>query len=187
MYTASIADCIYRYEKLQNRCDKLLFSTGTDEHGTKIQQAAAAHNKQPKQYCDEIADCYKTLFEKTSINYTHFNRTSDEKLHFPAVQHFWVGFNAVDFFLFKFQSFDFSFQRDLAAKDFIHKANYNGWYCVSDETFLTENQLKENEKKEKVSAESGHPVKWVEESNYMFRLSKFHKDIEYWIKKRCIL
>lgn len=76
------------------------------------------------------------------------------------------------------------FQRELAAKDYIYKANYAGWYCVSDETFLTDSQLKENEKKEKVSAESGHPVKWIEESNYMFRLSKLHEQVEYWIKSR---
>lgn len=74
----------------------------------------------------------------------------------------------------------------MAAKDHIYKANYAGWYCVSDETFLTDSQLKENANKEKVSAESGHPVKWVEESNYMFKLSNFHDDIEYWIKRRSV-
>lgn len=74
----------------------------------------------------------------------------------------------------------------MAAKDYIYKANYAGWYCVSDETFLTESQLKENEQKEKVSAESGHPVKWIEESNYMFRLSKVQNEIEYWIKNRFV-
>lgn len=57
---------------------------------------------------------------------------------------------------------------------------------MSDETFLTESQLKENEKKEKVSAESGHPVKWVEESNYMFKLSKLHEQLEYWIRSRFV-
>ncbi|XP_031626423.1 methionine--tRNA ligase, mitochondrial [Contarinia nasturtii] len=162
LYSASLADCVYRYEKLRNRSDRLLFSTGTDEHGSKIQQAAAAHNQEPKQYCDKISESYKTLFENSSINYTHFNRTTDKDHHFPAVQHFW---------------------NELTAKDHIYKANYAGWYCVSDESFLTESQLKENEKKEKVSAESGHPVKWIEESNYMFKLSKFHEDIEYWIKR----
>lgn len=90
LYTASIADCIFRYEKLRDRSMKFLFSTGTDEHGTKIQQAAAAHNQSPAQYCNEISECYKTLFKNTGINYTHFNRTTDEKRHFPAVQHFWV-------------------------------------------------------------------------------------------------
>lgn len=83
-----------------------------------------------------------------------------------------------------YQSFFSLFQKELIAKDFIYKSNYAGWYCVSDETFLTDSQLKENEKKEKVSAESGHAVKWVEESNYMFRLSKFHGDIEHWIKTK---
>lgn len=90
LYSASIADCIYRYEQLRDRSSKLLFSTGTDEHGTKIQQAADSHNQNPKQYCDQISECYKTLFEKAGINYTHFNRTSDKQHHFPAVQHFWV-------------------------------------------------------------------------------------------------
>lgn len=69
---------------------KFLFSTGTDEHGTKIQQAANAHNQNPEQYCNEISECYKTLFKKSGIDYTHFNRTTDKKCHFPAVQHFWV-------------------------------------------------------------------------------------------------
>lgn len=78
-------------------------------------------------------------------------------------------------------------QNKLHANDCIYKADYAGWYCVPDETFLTESQLKENDKKEKVSAESGHPVQWVEESNYMFRLAKFQDDILYWIKQRFVL
>lgn len=92
LYSASIADCIFRYEKLRDRSSKLLFSTGTDEHGTKIQQAASLHNQKPEQYCDKITECYKTLFAKTNISYTHFNRTTDKIRHFPAVQHFWVSF-----------------------------------------------------------------------------------------------
>lgn len=55
---------------------------------------------------------------------------------------------------------------------------------MSDETFITEAQLKENAKNEKVSAESGHPVKWVEEENYMFKLSQFQSDVQYWVKHR---
>lgn len=90
LYSASIADCIYRYEKLRDRSMNYLFSTGTDEHGTKIQQAANTHNQNPEQYCNEISECYTSLFKKSGINYTHFNRTTDKKCHFPAVQHFWV-------------------------------------------------------------------------------------------------
>lgn len=63
---------------------------------------------------------------------------------------------------------------------------YKGWYCVPDETFLTDSQLKEggvsaDGQRIYVSAESGHPVEWTEERNYMFRLSGLQKDLERWI------
>lgn len=69
---------------------KYLFSTGTDEHGMKIEQAAEKHNQTPEQYCNKISQSYKTLFEKANINFTHFNRTTDKVNHIPAVHHFWV-------------------------------------------------------------------------------------------------
>lgn len=92
LYTACIADCTYRYEKLRARSVKYLFSTGTDEHGMKIQQAAEKYNQTPEQYCNQISHSYKTLFEKANINFTHFIRTTDKVNHFPAVHHFWVFF-----------------------------------------------------------------------------------------------
>lgn len=77
-------------------------------------------------------------------------------------------------------------QNVLNEKNFIYKSNYGGWYCVSDETFLTDSQLKDNDAKkgEKVSIESGHPVEWTEEENYMFKLSSLQDDVTYWIKQR---
>lgn len=101
LYSACIADCIYRYEQLRDRSSKLLFSTGTDEHGTKIQQAASSHNQKPDLYCDQISQSYKKLFKNVGINYTHFNRTSDKKHHFPAVEQFWVCLYHL--FIFTFQ------------------------------------------------------------------------------------
>lgn len=74
------------------------------------------------------------------------------------------------------------FQADLRANDTIYKHQYAGWYCVPDETFLTETQLKETDDGRKVSVESGHPVEWTEEQNYMFRLSRFQDDVIKWIK-----
>lgn len=53
---------------------------------------------------------------------------------------------------------------------------------MPDETFLTETQLKENANGQKVSLESGHPVEWTEEQNYMFKLSQFQDDVIHWIK-----
>lgn len=79
-----------RYEKIQKRHSRYLFSTGTDEHGTKIQQAAQEHNQTLNEYCTNISDKYKELFKRANVNYTHFNRTSDKNQHFGAVEHFWV-------------------------------------------------------------------------------------------------
>ncbi|KAL1497804.1 hypothetical protein ABEB36_008701 [Hypothenemus hampei] len=73
----------------------------------------------------------------------------------------------------------------MAKKNLIYKSTYKGWYCVSDETFLTDSQLKETIKdgeKILVSAESGHPVEWSEESNYIFKLKSFKDDLIYWLK-----
>lgn len=89
-YSACIADCIYRYEKLRNRSSKYIFSTGTDEHGTKIQQAAKLYNRTPEEYCNQISQSYRQLFDKSNTKYTHFNRTTDKTSHLPAVHHFWV-------------------------------------------------------------------------------------------------
>lgn len=83
---------MHRYEKLRNRSLKYRFSTGTDEHGTKVQQAAALHNQAPGVYCDQISQKYRHLFDTANIEYTHYNRTTDKTRHLQAVQHFWVRF-----------------------------------------------------------------------------------------------
>lgn len=90
LYSAVIADCIFRYEKLRDASREFRFSTGCDEHGTKIQQAAQHHNQQPRQYCDTISKQYRQLFDASGISYTHFNRTSEQSTHYPAVHSFWV-------------------------------------------------------------------------------------------------
>lgn len=77
-------------------------------------------------------------------------------------------------------------QNLLNKNGYIYKAKYEGWYCVSDETFLTETQLKEHSdsadgEKRFVSIESGHPVEWTQEENYMFKLSSFQSDLIHWL------
>lgn len=136
--------------------------TGTDEHGTKIQQAAAAHNVPVDRYCNEISARYGDVFQKALIGNNDFVRTTEER-HKAAVRHFW-------------QSLD--------DKGHIYSADYKGWYCVSDETFLTDSQLRLDETTgERFSLESGHPVEWCEEKNYMFSLGKLQDDILYWLKQ----
>ncbi|XP_053658730.1 methionine--tRNA ligase, mitochondrial [Anopheles marshallii] len=162
LYSSVIADAIHRFNKMtrSNKPDDCFLSTGTDEHGLKIQQAAIKHSTSTEDYCNAIASKYRELFGRFKIDYTRFIRTTDTD-HRQAVHAFW---------------------RSLAASDSIYTANYSGWYCVPDETFLTDSQLKENERGEKCSIDSGHPVDWTEEENYMFRLGRYQDDVRYWVK-----
>lgn len=136
------------------------FTTGTDEHGYKIQQAAALNNTPVDVYCNEISGQYQDLFRKFNINHTDFIRTTEDR-HAKAVVQFW--------------------QR-LHDRGYIYKQTYAGFYCVSDETFLTEAQLTTDAKTgQKVSAESGHSVEWTQEENYMFKLGKVQDGILKWL------
>ncbi|XP_063707196.1 methionine--tRNA ligase, mitochondrial [Culicoides brevitarsis] len=158
LYSSVIADAISRFERLLHPDRELLFSTGTDEHGSKIQQAAARNNITTGQYCDLISSKYRKLFDEASVCPSRFIRTTDSD-HKTAVQAFW---------------------RRLSEKNLIYTTNYSGWYCVSDECFLSEDQLKQLPSGERVSDESGHPVEWTEERNYMFKLSAFQDEVVRW-------
>lgn len=164
LYSAVIADAICRYEKLRQpeSAASVRLCTGTDEHGTKVQKAAASHKIPVEQYCKDISAKYRNVFQQAAIQNDDFIRTTEER-HKQAVAYFW---------------------RSLNAKGHIYKANYQGWYCVSDETFLTDSQLRLDEPTgQRFSLESGHPVEWTEEQNYMFRLSKLQDDVLYWLKQ----
>lgn len=89
LYSAVITDAISRFERLLNPEGEFLFSTGTDEHGSKIQQAAAKNNVTTREYCDTISAKYRKLFDEACVCPTRFIRTTD-KDHQVAVQTFWV-------------------------------------------------------------------------------------------------
>lgn len=162
LYSALVTDAIFRFENLVNPQNKIrIFTTGTDEHGIKIQQAAQKADTNVASYCDNISERYRNLFQQFQIGHTDFIRTT-EKRHKIAVQHFWGRLND---------------------NGFIYKKEYAGYYCVPDETFLTEAQLTTNPKTgEKVSSESGHPVEWTKEENYMFKLASMQQEILRWLK-----
>lgn len=169
MYSMVLADVLKRWHKLKGQESLLL--TGTDEHGLKIQQAAAANDTLPKQWCDLQADKFRQLAEKTNLANDFFIRTTDED-HKEAVRHFW--------FL-------------LREKGLIYEAKHEGYYCVSDETFYPESMLtrKVDPRTGKVSlasVESGNTVEWIEEKNYHFRMTalrdqllEFYKQNPDWI------
>lgn len=165
LYSALLADAACRFQHLQGiPAHSTIFSTGTDEHGLKIQQAAALSGCNPLKFCTSVSDKFKTVFDLGDIKYTHYIRTVEER-HKYAVAHF---FNT------------------LMERGHIYRGNYSGWYCVADEAFLTEAQVQEvtlsSGEKKLVSAESGHLVEWNSEENYMFRLSKFQSDLNHWLK-----
>ncbi|XP_063629725.1 methionine--tRNA ligase, mitochondrial [Cydia splendana] len=163
LYSAVVADAIQRFEKLTDPNCNVLFSTGTDEHGTKIQQAASKVGQAPAEYCSTISEEYRRLFAEYNVEHTDFVRTTEDR-HKKAVAHFW---------------------KELVEGGHIYKAVYSGWYSVSDESFVPEAHTREvvqNGRKVKVSVESGHEVEWTEEPNYMFRLSAFREHLQRWLK-----
>ncbi|KAG7224792.1 hypothetical protein INR49_013505 [Caranx melampygus] len=162
LYSAVIADCFHRYKLLKGLDSK--FSTGTDEHGLKIQQAAEAAGKDPLTFCTDVSERFKHLFSSCNISYTDYIRTTEQR-HRQAVEHFWSV---------------------LWKKGLIYKGHYEGWYSTQDESFLTPSQVSDavdsSGREIKVSLESGHKVEWMKEDNYMFRLSAFRSQLLDWLR-----
>ncbi|XP_055499710.1 methionine--tRNA ligase, mitochondrial [Leucoraja erinacea] len=163
LYSAVLADAMYRLKLLLGTDAK--FTTGTDEHGLKIQQAADAAAKNPLEFCASVSEEFKKLFHKSLVSYTDYIRTTEER-HKTAVQYFWCV---------------------LRDKGYLYQAAYEGWYSTPDETFLSDSQVLERKDTNgniiKVSLESGHKVEWTKEENYLFKLSEFKPKLLEWLKK----
>lgn len=143
-YSTIVADVFARYKRLQG-CD-VMFTTGTDEHGQKIELNAAKVGKEPKAYVDEIVKDFKKLWKILGISYDKYIRTTD-KNHELTVQK-----------IFK-KLFD---------KGEIYKGKYKGWYCTPCESFFTDAQLVDGK-----CPDCGREVNFTEEEAYFFKLSKY--------------
>ena len=148
-YTTVACDAIARYKRLQGY--DVMYLTGTDEHGQKIQDKAAAAGKTPKQYVDEIVANVKSLWKLLDVSYDRYIRTTDE-YHVKSVQK-----------IFK----------TLYDKGEIYKGFYEGMYCKPCETFWTESQLVDGK-----CPDCGREVKPAKEEAYFFRMSKYQKQLE---------
>ena len=149
-YTTVACDSIARYKRMQG-CD-VMFLTGTDEHGQKIEQKAAEKGVTPKQYVDEIVEVFKKLWSYMNISYDRYIRTTDD-YHVEAVQK-----------IFK----------ALYDKGYIYKGEYKGKYCTPCESFWTESQLDEHG----CCPECHRPVVEAKEEAYFFKMSPFADRIE---------
>ncbi|MEE3711425.1 methionine--tRNA ligase [Campylobacter sp. CLAX-7218-21] len=159
-YTTIICDTLARFYRL--RGDDVFFLTGTDEHGQKIEEAAKARGKSPKEYADEISAKFRALWDEFGISYDHFIRTTDE-YHKVTSQNV--------------------FTKMLKNGD-IYKGEYEGSYCVSCESFFAANQLIDDE----CCPDCGKKTRLVKEESYFFALSKYQDRLLKWYENdKCVL
>ena len=149
-YTTVACDSIARYRRMQGY--NVMFLTGTDEHGLKIEQKAAEKGVTPKEYVDEVVKTFKKLWSYMNISYDRYIRTTDD-YHIETVQ---------------------KILKALYDKGYIYKGEYKGKYCTPCESFWTESQLDENG----CCPECHREVTEAKEEAYFFKMSPFADRIE---------
>lgn len=149
-YPTIAADALARFQRLQGR--RVVFVTGTDEHGEKIALAAAANGRQPKEHCDLVAQDYRDLWHSLNISYDRFVRTTQ-------MQHDKI---VTEFFARVWDSGD------------IYRAEYEGLYCIACEEYKDEKELLEG------NCCPIHRSACVsrKEDNFFFALSKYQSQLE---------
>jgi len=145
-YTTVAADAIARYMRLTGR--DVFFLTGTDEHGQKVEKAAAAAGMSPIDFADSVVVRFKDLWKRLNISNDDFIRTTEER-HSRAATAIW---------------------RAISERGDIYLGEYEDWYCTPCENFLTEAQLAEMK-----CPDCGRAVERLKEPSYFFRLSEFRE------------
>ena len=143
-YEAIATDAIARYKRAKGF--DVFFCTGTDEHGQKIENCAAAAGIAPQAYVDNVAGVIKGVWDQMNVSYDYFIRTTDD-YHVKTIQKI--------------------FERFLKQGD-IYKGYYEGWYCTPCESFFTESQVTDGK-----CPDCGRPVKQAREEAYFFNMQKY--------------
>ncbi len=146
-YTTLACDTAARFYSLVGQ--EVVFLTGTDEHGQKVEKAAAQKGVSPKQFVDEVSEAFRSLTSLMDIKNTDFIRTTETR-HIQAAQALWS---------------------QLVDRGFIYLGDYSGWYAVRDEAFYSEKELVNGK------APTGADVEWITEPSYFFRLSAFQEKL----------
>ncbi len=145
-YTTLACDVLARFKRLDGF--DVMFLTGTDEHGQKVEKSAAAAGKDTQQFCDEVSQNFRDLAKAMNISNDDFIRTTEPR-HIKACQAIWEA---------------------LLKNGDIYLSKYEGWYATRDEAFYAEDELTKGADG-KFIAPSGAPVEWMVEPSYFFRLS----------------
>ncbi len=143
-YTTVAADVLARYHRANG--DDVFFLTGTDEHGQKAEQAAKKAGQEIQGYVDKEAEEFRALWKTLNISNDDFIRTTEER-HKKVVR---------------------ATMQSLFDKGEIYEGSYEGWYCVPDERFWTEKDLKDGN-----CPECGRKVEHIKEKNYFFRMGNY--------------
>jgi methionyl-tRNA synthetase len=143
-YTTVAADVLARYWRLRGR--DVFFLTGLDEHGQKVQQAAAKAGIDPQAHCDKLAPQFQDLWKRLNISNDAFIRTTDAP-HKSVVQRY---------------------LQQLYDEQLIYKADYTGWYCTFDERFWTEKDVADG-----MCPDCKRPVEKLSEHNYFFKMGQY--------------
>jgi methionyl-tRNA synthetase len=145
-YTTLACDVLARFMRLDGR--DVMFLTGTDEHGQKVEKSAALAGLAPKEFTDRVSQNFRDLAVAMNFSNDDFIRTTEPR-HIRSCQAIW--------------------QR-LVERGQIYLGKYAGWYAVRDEAYYAEDELTTTPAGKKL-APSGAEVEWVEEPSYFFRLS----------------
>ncbi|MCX7828324.1 MAG: methionine--tRNA ligase [Thermanaerothrix sp.] len=148
-YTTIAADVLARHHRMLGH--RTFFLTGTDEHGQKIQQAAASKGLTAQQLADQTVENFRRLWGVLDITNDDFIRTTEER-HERVVQHIFS---------------------KLLEKGDIYLGSYEGWYCVPCETYVPEAQMGEGN----TCPDCGRPLQKMTEESYFFRMSKYEKPL----------
>ena len=147
-YEAIATDVLARFKRLDGY--NVYFLTGTDEHGIKMQQTAAAEGISPAELANRNTPLFQEMVKALNCSNDDFLRTSEAR-HHAASQEIW---------------------RRMDANGDIYPGTYSGWYSVRDEAYYDESELSDGEGGEKLSPQ-GTPVTWVDEESYFFKLSAY--------------
>lgn len=160
-YTTILCDMLKKFYWILGH--DVLLLTGTDEHGQKIEQSAKKHHQSPQDYTDKISEKFRQIWNEFKIDYDIFIRTTNEE-HCKSVQ----------------KAFEIMY-----AKGDIYKGEYEGYYCISCETFFTQTQLNKNN----TCPDCGKPTDLMKEESYFFALSKYQERLLQWYEQYpdCIL
>lgn len=157
-YCTILADVQARFRRAMGYDVKFL--TGLDEHGEKVAAAAAEHGVTPQEWCDSLVPAFKDLWAELEVTNDDFIRTTEDR-QTRSVQHLWDV---------------------LKEKGYVYKGTYDGWYCVPEETYFTETQVRHADEEhhtegQHLCPDCGRPLERVQEESWFFKLSAFQEPL----------